>query len=101
MTQNKSAAPAAATAESGEGKNLERASVPACDCNTEKQQRQAERAFFALMKTVVNDGTTFIPFSVLSEITLIREKELAEIFEGGACVYVTREVSADGRRMQD
>jgi hypothetical protein len=53
------------------------------------------------MKTVVNDGTTFIPFSVLSEITLIREKELAEIFENGACVYVLREVSADGRRMQD
>ena len=101
MSKNEEAAPAVAAAESGEGKSFDRASVPVCDCNTERRQRQAERAFFALMKTVVNDGTTFIPFSVLSEITLIREKELAKIFENGACVYVLREVSADGRRMQD
>ena len=99
MTQNKSAAPAAATAESGEGKNLETASVPACDCNTERRQRQAERAFCTLMKTVVNDRTEFMPFSVLSAITLIPEKDLAAIFEGGARVYVLREVAADGRRM--
>ena len=101
MSKNEEAAPAVAAAESGEGKSLEAASVPVCDCNTERRQRQAERAFFALMKTVINDGTGFIPFSVLSVITLIQEKELAAIFEGGARVYVLREVPADGRRKQE
>lgn len=101
MSKNEEAAPAVAAAESGEGKSLEAASVPVCDCNTERRQRQAERAFCTLMKTVINDGTGFIPFSVLSVITLIQEKELAAIFEGGARVYVLREVPADGRRKQE
>lgn len=101
MTGNQEAAASAATLDSGEGKSLEAASVPVCDCNTERRQRQAERAFCTLMKTVINDGTGFIPFSVLSVITLIQEKELAAIFEGGARVYVLREVPADGRRKQE
>lgn len=101
MSGYEKTAPAVAAAESGKGKCLGRESVPACDCNTEKQRRQAERAFFTLLKTVLNDGTRFIPFSVLSVITLIPEKELAAIFEDGARVYVLREVPADGRRMQD
>jgi len=99
MRKNEEAAPAAATAESGEGKSFDRASVPVCDCNTERRQRQAERAFCTLLKTVINDRTEFMPFSVLSVITLIPEKELAAIFEGGARVLVVREVAENGRRM--
>jgi len=100
MSKNEEAAPAVAAAESGKGKSLEAASVPVSDCNTERRQRQEERAFFALMKTVINDGTEYLSFSDLSVITLIPEKELAPIFEGGARVYVLREVAADGRRKQ-
>lgn len=99
MNRNEEAAPAVAAVGSGKGMSLEAASVPVSDCNTDRKQRQAERALFTIMKTVLNDGTEFIPFSVLSAITLIPEKTLSAIFENGACVYVLREVAADGRRM--
>ena len=84
MNECKSAAPTGSTVESG-GRNYFQQSItsPGPDSitlNRQKQQRLAERLLFILIRAAMqNGGDLFIPYSVLSCISLIPENELPDL----------------------
>ena len=89
MTGNKEAAPAAATAESGKGeKTFVRCITPVSNstiCGRQKQQERAQRLLFLLLNAAIQSGRdVYIPYAILSCISLIPEDEVRELCDFSA-----------------